>query len=193
MSESGSDRGATGWAEHFGMRPEDAPLMEELCRSLLREAGLDGERFFASLAQGASFGGALGLPPEISELLYSRAHRWFSVERPDRAEPLFRTLCILDGQVADYWVGLGVCLEIGNRPKAAAYAFATAAMLRPQWAIPAYYSAAIALHSGDLAEAGQQLKRFERLADAATPDGIRAEAGRIRAALELRSGARPAV
>ncbi|MGQ3211766.1 MAG: hypothetical protein ACT6U0_11515 [Shinella sp.] len=180
-------RGDTaGIGTHFGLDREDATLMVSLCSGLLQEAGIDGDRFLARLEQGDDLGAALGLPAELTEFLYARAHRWFTVDRIDRAEPLFRALCVLDGEVADYWIGLGICLRMRENLNAAALAFSTAALLRPQWAVPAFHAAELAVLAGDYGKAAIFLTRFRETADSTIPDRMAAEAARMTAALELR-------
>lgn len=177
---------AAGIGTRFGLDPEDAALMVGLCSGLLQEAGIDGDHFLARLEQGNDLGEALGLPAELTEFLYARAHRWFIVDRADRAEPLFRALCVLDGEVADYWIGLGICLRLRDSFDAAALAFNTAALLRPQWAVPAFHAAELAILACDYDNAAAYLVRFRETADAAIPERMMAEAARMRTALELR-------
>lgn len=173
----------------FGLDQEDTAMMVGLCSGLLQEAGIDGDQFLARLGQGDDLGAALGLPAELTEFLYARAHRWFVVDRIDRAEPLFRALCVLDGEVADYWIGLGICLRLRDSVDAAAIAFSTAALLRPQWAVPAFHSAELAILGGDYGKAAADLARFRAAADDTIPERMTAEAGRMEVALTLRRAA----
>lgn len=175
-----------GIGMRFGLDRDDAALMVGLCSGLLQEAGIDGDRFLARLEQGDDLGAALGLPAELLEFLYARAHRWFTVDRIDRAEPLFRALCVLDGEVADYWIGLGICLRLGDSLDAAALAFSTAALLRPQWAVPAFHAAELAILAGDYGKAALYLTRFHETADPTIPERMVAEAARMAQALALR-------
>lgn len=170
----------------FDLPPADAALLEEFCREALHDVGVDGQRFFDRLRQGGTFGAALGLTPDIVELIYARAHRWFAIGRFDRAEPLFRSLCVAEGQVADYWIGLGVCLRLRDDLKGAALAFATAARLRPDWAVPAFHASELALRAGDLAGAEMHIRRFRQHADALIPERMLAEIERMATALEMR-------
>jgi len=170
----------------FDLSRADAELLEEFCRRLLRQAGIDGEQFLRRLQAGESMGAALGLPPGITELLYSRACRWFGIGRADRAEPLFRALCIADGQVGDYWVGLGICLRIREDLDGARLAFATAARMRPGWAVPAFHACELAIRSGDLGAAAEEIARFHAAADDTIPERMRSEIERMRKALDMR-------
>ena len=110
----GTDGGTTGGeaalARLFGLSDAEGRLAEEVCTEVLAERGIAAGRFFDALRGGARFDAALGLTPEICEAIYARAHRWFAVGRPERAEPLFRALCVADGQVADYrWASASAC------------------------------------------------------------------------------------
>lgn len=176
----------------FDLSPSDATLFEEICQDLLLQAGVDGGAFFEQLRHGRSFGEALGITPEITQVIYARAHRWFSVGRADRAEPLFRALCIADGKVADYWVGLGICLRIRKEWNAAALAFSTAFRQQPDWAVPAFHACELALASGDVAGAKRWLKNFRKLAGAPVaerplPERLITEGERLARAIELRA------
>lgn len=175
----------------FDLPAEDAALLEEICQDLLKQAGIDGARFLEGLRQELSFGQALGMTPEISELIYARAHRWFSIGRPDRAEPLFRALCIAEAHVADYWVGLGICLRLRKDWDGAELAFAIASRLQPDWAVPVFHACELALASGDLATAQGRLDRFRELAgrqrpERAVPESMIVEGERLARALQLR-------
>ena len=132
-------------------------------RGLSAAKGRGGRPVLRGVALGRGLGAALGISPEILELIYARAHRWFSVGKPDRAEPLFRALCIADGRVADYWVGLGVCLRLRKDWESASLAFSVAASLRPAWAVPVFHACELALATGDIAEAGRHMKQLEAI------------------------------
>lgn len=177
----------------FDISPEEGPLLEEVCHAFLKRKGVEAKGFFERLRAGESLGAALGIPPEILEVVYARAHRWFSVGKPDRAEPLFRALCIADGRVADYWVGLGVCLRMRKDWDSASLAFTVASSLRPDWAVPVFHACELALASGDIPAAGRQMKRLEALlsaerAQVALPEAMLAETRRMARALRLRAG-----
>jgi tetratricopeptide (TPR) repeat protein len=180
----------------FDLSAEDAALLEQICQDLLKQAGIDGARFLEGLRQGQPFGEALGMTPEISELIYARAHRWFSIGRPDRAEPLFRALCIAEAHAADYWVGLGVCLRLRKDWDGAELAFAIASRLRPDWAVPVFHACELALASGNLATAQGRLDRFRELVglqrlERAIPESMIVESDRLAKALQLRRSPAP--
>lgn len=180
----------------FDLPAADATLLEEICRDLLKQAGIDGSRFLEGLRQGQTFGEALGMTPEIAELIYARAHRWFSIGRPDRAEPLFRALCIAQARDADCWVGLGVCLRLRKDWDGAELAFAVASRLRPDWATPVFHACELALVSGNLTAAQERLDRFRELVgqqrlERSIPDSMIAEGERLGRALRLRRAPAP--
>jgi tetratricopeptide (TPR) repeat protein len=167
----------------LGLTGADAALLEQICGDVLGAAGVDGGRFFGRLRQGQSLGVALGLSRDVTELIYARAHRWFVAGRPERAEPLFRALCAADGSTADYWIGLGICLRLKGDYAGASLAFSMAANLRPDWAVPAFHAAELALQRRDRAQAAAEIQRFRRLTDDTTPDRLRDEASRMERAL----------
>lgn len=172
----------------LGLEPDEARLLADHCAPILAQAGIDPGRFFARLDGGGTVGEALGLPPEAVELIYARAHRWFAVDRPERAEPLFRALCIADGRQADHWAGLGICLRIRAQLAEARLAFAMASYLRPGWSVAHFHAAELELQAGDIEEAAAQLALFERNRDDETPAAMVSEAQRLHAALALRRG-----
>lgn len=188
--DEAGEAGPAGIGAIFDLSPGDADLLEDFCRRLLRDVGIDGRQFFQRLQAGESMGAALGLPAGITELLYSRAYRWFGVGRADRAEPLFRALCVAEGSVADYWVGLGICLRIREDLEGAGLAFATAARMRPGWAVPAFHACELAIRAGDLDVAAEQIARFHATADDTTPERMHAEIARMSKALDMRRGSK---
>lgn len=150
--------------------------------------GLDGERIFAALAAGRTLGEALGLPSGAVDLLYARAHQWVALGRADRAEPLFRALCLLTGQ-ADHFVGHGLCLAERGAFAAATLAFEDAARLRPGWPLPHLRRAEVALRQHDRAAAARALSDYDAAVAAAgrsnpVASAIAAEAQRLRRALD---------
>lgn len=185
MDDRGRD-GDAALARMFDLDPQDAGLLETYCREMLGEVGVDGAAFFRELREGKTVGEALGLPRAALELIYARAHRWFSIGRPDRAEPLFRALCASETGVADYWVGLGVCLRLRGELDGAALCFAAAARIRPDWAVPAFHAVELALHRDDVEAAAREIAQFDRLADAAIPARMAEEADKMRVAIGLR-------
>lgn len=170
-------------AQMFDLGPEDIGALAGALDALLAEAGLDSRSLLEKLQQGSCLGQALGLPAETGELLYAKAYGWLAVDRPDRAEPLFRALCMFDGRVADYWVGLGVCCRLRSALPEAEIAFLSAEAARADWPVPAFHLAEIALLRNDRAAARGHLERFDT-AEEAVPDEMRQAAGRLKYALD---------
>lgn len=168
----------------FGLEAGEADTMRRAFTEAIDGLGLDGAGLFAQLAAGRTLIEALRLPAGLGEAVYARAHAWFSAGRFDRAEQLFRALCVLDGRSADHWVGYGICLGLRQHHAEAALAFATAAALRPDWAVPHYHAAVAAAAQGRRAAAAH-LDAFAARADA--PAAMRQDAERLAAALALRS------
>ncbi|MBC8130159.1 MAG: hypothetical protein H7Y08_07530 [Rhizobiaceae bacterium] len=167
----------------LGLSALDAALVEELCGETLKASGIDGTLFFARLREGRDMDAALGFPPQLREFVYASAHRWFGVGRADKAEGLFRSLCVADPADADYWVGLGVCMRVREELDGAALAFGTARRLRPQWEVPAFHACELAIRRGALDEAETRLAAFRALATPETAPELAREADRLAKAL----------
>lgn len=168
------------FAALFGLDNQDADVLAEMIETSLTSRGLEGQRFVDGLRAGKSLGAALGLSPALADTLYERAHRWFAAGRPERAEPLFRALCTLDGTVADYWIGHGVCLRAAGRLPLAEIAFAAAARLRPNWALPYFHLSEVLASQRRLDAARQALEMFFQMRDETVPPIVVEEASRLR-------------
>lgn len=176
----------------FGLDEADDALLGAVFAEAAGGLGLDGARIYAALREGRTLGEALGLPSRVGEALYQRAHNWFTAGRHDRAEASFRVLCILDGRDADHWVGYGVCLRMrDNRPEAE-LAFATAAALRPGWAVPHFHAASLAIARERWSDADAHLRAFETCRDGPVPEAMHREAARLAGALAERRLGTPA-
>jgi hypothetical protein len=167
---------------------DELEVVGEVFAQILSRIGVDGACIFSALRQGGSFADALALPRGVVELLYARAYRWTTIGRFDKAEALFHTLCLLDSLSADYRVGYGVCLKMSGRPEAAAAAFRAAHLCRPDWAIPHFHLADLALRCGRWPDASDALRAFEQAATPDLPAELVAQANRYRLALTLKEG-----
>ncbi|MEN3385158.1 MAG: hypothetical protein V7608_5202 [Hyphomicrobiales bacterium] len=190
-SVSGSREG-DGTSRHpvsLGIDPDDLTALRELVIETLAPLGLDGKAVFAALADGSSFGEALGVSAGVIELIYARAHQWFVVGQIERAEALFQALCVLAPASADHWVGYGVCLKARSAFADAAHAFDRAAELRPHWAIPRFHATEVAVRTGAWAVAAETLTAFTERVDADVPPAMIHEMARVGAAIGARGGA----
>ncbi|MBB3950337.1 hypothetical protein [Aureimonas jatrophae] len=169
----------------FALDAAESALLLELVGETLRAEGIEPSTILSALARGQGIGASLGLSANSLEVLYARAHGWFHIDRLDRAEALFRVLCIADGSVADYWIGHGVCLRARDDVAGALIAFQMAAVLRPDWAVCQFHLASLAVRRRDAAATAVALNRFEALANVDTPSAMRTEAKRLRAAIDL--------
>ena len=132
----------------------------------------------------------LGLPREAIGELYRRAFAAFNAGHTGRAEELFRALCTLAGDVADHWLGYGICLRMREARMHARDAFLMAAALRPGWGVPHFHLAELHLAEGDDARAAEAVAAAE--ADAANlPERMAGELARYRIALERRRAGEP--
>jgi tetratricopeptide (TPR) repeat protein len=162
-------------------------LLGEALTGFAAARGVDARALARGLADGASLAQALDFSPSATESLYARAHRWFSLGRPDRAESCFRALCLLDDRRADFWVGFGVCLRLRAAFDEALRAFATAARLRPDWAIPHFHALEAHLRRGEWEHAAIELAKFRARINDGTQPAMIAEAVRYKTAIEMRT------
>lgn len=170
----------------LGLEAGEVDALEAVFTESARAMGIDGAKIFGRLREGQSLGQALAMPSGVGDLLYHRAYRWFSFGRIDKAEPLFRALCVLEGGKADYWIGYGVCLRLRENLDQAETAFETAARLRPEWAVPPFHALELAVHRESWQAASEQLARYDQRVTPDIPPAIPAEAERLRAAVALR-------
>ena len=164
----------------------DLDLLEEFFVKATAAQGALGRQIFARLRQGASLGEALGVSEKMVEFLYARAHRWIVVGRHDKAEQIFRVLCILDGESADFWTGLGICLKARAAFDEGLAAFAMATQKRPQWPVPHFHALALLIRRESWQQAASELAAFDKKADSATPASLKAEVEKFRKVLRLR-------
>lgn len=170
----------------FGLDPAGLGLLADVLAPALAPFGVRATDFLDDVGRGESVGRALGLPERLTEALYARAHALFATGRLDRAEALFRVLCILDGGEADHWMGYGICLQERGAHADATVGYATAAALRPDWAVPHYHAARLALAGEHWTKAGDHLLAFAERDAAGLPAVMRQEAARMTRALQLR-------
>lgn len=179
-------RNVTGRAEErsgpFGLDEAETELLARVCAEVAEPLGIDGAGLVDGLRRGRTLGAALRLPASLAEALYARAHTWFSAGRHERAEDLFRALCVLDGGGGDYWVGYGVCLRLRGASREAGLAFATAAALRPDWAVAHFHAAGLAMAMENWELGTEHLRAFERCDGPDTPPDMRQEAARLQLA-----------
>ncbi len=177
-------------AGSLGLDADDFDLLEELFIEAMAAKNLSGERIFAALNNGASFGKALGISDDTIEFLYARAHRWVAIGQHERAEPIFRALCLIDDSSADFWVGVGLCLRARTAWNEALDAFRTASEKRPQWAIPHFHALDLCVRGKDWEQAAIELAAFEEKSDSATHSAIVAEVEKFKKALQLQGRAK---
>lgn len=169
----------------LGLSDTEVAEMGDLFVDILGRFGIHGRTIFERMSQGQPLGRALEVPDGTAAVLYARAHQWFSVGRPEKAESLFRALCVISGDVADHWVGYGVCLKMRGLLPEAEQAFATGAALRPDWAIPHFHLLEIFIRSGEWRRAERALTAFDNRVEEATPRPVLTEVERFRTAIAL--------
>lgn len=178
--------GATPLAHSLKLSDQDVSLIGRLFNEVTASLGINGEPVFNRLIEGASIGQALAIPDKVVEQIYTRAHSWFSLGRIDRAEPLFRALCLLRDEDADFWVGYGVCLRMTGQYPRAQKAFDSAARLRPDWAVPHFHSLELALHQENWDQAQASLEAYDAKASPELDNRIKHEVERLRIALAMK-------
>ena len=186
---SGADN--PGFVRALGLSDEDMPVFSAIFAEALSKFGMDGSSVLTDLIDGKSVGEALAVPAGSVDLLYARAHHWFGIGRYDRSESLFRTLCVLDGNRCDFWVGYGICLKIRGQHQAAVAALSIATEKDPASPIPYYHLLELAMRRSQWDQARSWLKEYDGRATAATPSAIVSDVARYRTALELRAGGAP--
>jgi tetratricopeptide (TPR) repeat protein len=174
-------------AESLGVEDDDLDLLEDFFIQATAPKSLPGGKIFTALKKGASFGKALGISNDMVEFLYARAHRWVAVARYERAEPIFRTLCIVDANAADFWVGLGICLQARSAWDEALAAFVAASEKKPQWEIPHFHALDLCIRRKDWVKATAELAAFEKKADKETHSAIVAEVNKYKKVLQLQA------
>jgi tetratricopeptide (TPR) repeat protein len=185
-TDQGAGTAVSPLARALGIGEAELDVVGQLFVEAASDMGVDGLKIFARLKKGEPLGRALSIPPGVAELLYARAHQWFLVGRPDAAEPLFRTLCVIDGGTADYWVGYGICLRGRQAWSEAIIAFETATRLRPEWEVPHFHALELFMRRETWARAADELAAFEANAGPETPTVMTTDAARFRTALDLR-------
>ncbi|MEJ1160520.1 hypothetical protein [Prosthecomicrobium sp. N25] len=170
----------------LGLDPQEAGLFAGLLAEALDGLGMDGSRVVAGLQAGRSVGDSLALPAGVADLLYARAHHWFAAGRYDRAEDLFRTLCVVAPTRTDHWLGFGICLRLRGQGDEARRAFEAAAMTAPDSLAVEFHRLELALAEGRAGDAARHLESFDARVTDETPAEMRAEVERFRLALALR-------
>ena len=178
-----------GFVRALGLTDEDMPVFSAIFAEALSKFGMDGSSVLADLVDGKSVGEALAVPPGSVDLLYARAHHWFGIGRYDRSESLFRTLCVLDGNRCDFWIGYGICLKIRGQHQAAVAALRIAAEKDLRSAIPYYHLLELSMRRSEWEQAQVWLAKFDERASAETPPAITTDVARYRTALALRASA----
>lgn len=186
----GTTRGtAAGFAgspigQSLGLERDEVALFGKLFGELAASLGIDGGPIFDRLAAGSSIGQALAVPDDAIERIYGRAHHLFTLGKLDRATALFRALCLLREEDADFWVGYGVCVRLTDQLARAQQAFESGANLRPDWAVPHFHLLELALHRRQWPQARAALAAYDARAGTGLAPEIAAESARLRVVLD---------
>jgi len=173
----------------FGLSKEAANIAVEVFAASTQKLGIDGREIFRSFAETGSFKAALGVSDQAIEGLYGRAHQQFSIGQYRRAEEIFRTLCALDRDRADFWLGLGICYRLRGEDTAAMAAFDKAAAVSPSSAIPHFHRLDTLIRSENWAEAEKACDLFEAKRDGSEPDDVNQSFAKYKTALDMRRSA----
>lgn len=140
--ERESESDAFGAEEFLNSAPEIAELFDLAPASF----GFTGQSVLEKLALKEPLAAAAGIPNEILELLYGRAHLWSKAGHFQRAEQIFQALCMANPQDSDYWAGFGLCLSKAGAWDRALLAYERALALRPDWDVMHVYYLEACIH-----------------------------------------------
>lgn len=153
---------------------------------------LDLESLFRRVMGGEPLVRALGLPPQVVDLLYAQAFAAHESGRVLAALQMFQALTLLAPGVKDHWLGLAICLRGQDQPGAAALALDTALSLDPADPATRFHRLDLACHRGDWAAARAELAAFDALpprpGQSAALAALTAEVQRLRSLIQRRSG-----
>ncbi len=184
--ESADKQGDALLARSQGIDDDGMATVARIFRDVTAAFGINGAPVFDRLASGQSLAQALSVSPAVADVMYARAHSWFSLGRVDRAQTLFRALCLLDERNADYWIGYGVCLRMAQQSDSAWKAFEIAAILRPDWAVPHFHALELSLSLRQWDRARDCLAAYDKTVTPEIPMSIVQEAQRLRGMLDVR-------
>jgi len=173
-------------AQALGAEPADLALLGTLFETSTRARLGGATEIFGRLTAGHSLAQALRISKVAAEFLYARGHKWFAAGRIDRAESIFRALCIVAPDEAEFRVGLGICLRRREAWFEAREAFEMAARLRPDWPLPLFHKLELLMRREAWEAAAAALLAFEARGGAEGPPAFARAAGRYRRALEMR-------
>lgn len=169
-----------------GIDPADRAEVERIFVGLTRHLGIDAGRAFGRLSAGQMLYEALGLPRAALDLLYQRGFGWLALERFDRAEPLFRALCLLCPNKPEYWLGLGIAAGASGKTDVARATFDQLRASRPDWGALAFHELAFHQRAGRWGEAAEALRRFDQSDRSDLAPAALREVERLRAILAMR-------
>ncbi|WP_407048045.1 hypothetical protein [Methyloraptor flagellatus] len=169
-----------------GIDPGDRAEVEQIFVKLTDHLGINAGRTFGRLAAGQPLYEALGLPRAALDLLYQRGFGWLALERFDRAEPLFRALCLLCPGKSEYWLGLGIAAGASGKAEVARATFDQLRASRPDWGALAFHELAFHQRAGRWDEAAEALRRFDKSDRSDLAPAALREVERLRALLTAR-------
>lgn len=150
--------------------------------------GLELQAIFGRVAEGESLRSALGLPPQVIDLLYAQAFAAHEAGKLLSAVQMFQALTLLAPRVKDHWLGLAISLRGLDQADVAALALDTALAMAPDDAVVRFHRLDLACHRGDWDGARAELAAFDALPDAARRPVLAAEVQRLRSLVARRSG-----
>lgn len=150
--------------------------------------GLDLQALFRRVMAGESLGRALGLPPQVVDLLYAQAFAAHEAGRGLAALQMFQALTVLAPGVKDHWLGLAICLRGQDQPGAAALALDTALSLDPSDPATRFHRIDLACHRGDWATARAELMAYDAQPARPGASAVAAEVQRLRGLIQRKAG-----
>lgn len=168
------------------LSPDAVNVAAQVFAACTDKLGVNGGKIFQSFVQTGSFKDAFGVSDAAIEALYARAHQQFTIGQYDRAEEIFRTLCALDRQRSEFWLGLGICYRVRGEDDAALRMFDRAANLAPDEAIPQFHKLDLFMRQEDWTKAATACRAYEAKADGSEHNNIKTSFFKLKTALEMR-------
>jgi len=166
----------------------DPAALTAALSELSADAGIDLGAVHAAMARGQTLVQALGLPPQVVDLLYAQAFAAHDAGRILAALQMFQALTMLAPRVRDHWLGLAVCLRRLDQGQAAGLALDTALALDPDSPATRLHRLDLACHRGDWSAARAELAALDRLPDTPARRVLGPEVQRLRTLVTLRAG-----
>jgi len=176
----------------FGLSEDEIACARSVFIEFMKDYSIDAGAIFDSIARGHSLAEALALPDGTCDFLYASAYRWLSIGNYNKAEPLFRILCLISGGESDYWIGYALCLREHRIWDGVEQCLSIAESISPERAVSHFYRVESLILQEKWEEAKSAFETFEKHINSNSPGGglskaMLYEAERMRTALSMRN------